>query len=78
MSFSFFNEVVCAFGDTDFVRGAFMNTLHARNLYKDAKFSDVMKADDLAQVQADLQRLRTDAQAALNAATPAAPAAACA
>ena len=71
LSFSFFNDVVCAFGDTDFVRGAYINTLHARSMYKDVKFSELMKQDDLAQVQADLERLRTDAQAALNAAHPA-------
>lgn len=58
-----FKEVICALGDTDFIRGVYMNTLHAKSWYASEKFNEFMNADNAAQVRADANVLRTQAQA---------------
>ena len=52
-----YKEVMCAFGDTDFIRGTYMNTVNARKM-TDVKFTSVQVADNYAQITSDNKNLK--------------------
>jgi len=58
-----YKENLCALGDTDFLRGVYINTLHARSMYKTETFTAPMLADNKAQIASDAHTLRAAAQA---------------
>lgn len=52
-----YKEVMCAFGDTDFIRGTYMNTVNARKM-TDVKFTAEQVADNYAQITSDNKNLK--------------------
>jgi hypothetical protein len=60
-NFSVYRINTCTIGDPDFIRGIYMNMLHAKRLFKDAKLSPTQLADNVATVGSDSNAVRSDA-----------------
>jgi hypothetical protein len=61
LNFSVYRINTCTIGDPDFIRGIYMNMLHAKRLFKDAKLSPTQLADNVATVGSDSNAVRSDA-----------------
>ena len=61
LNFSVYRINTCTIGDPDFIRGIYMNMLHAKGLFKNAKLSPTQLADNVASVGSDSSAVRSDA-----------------
>jgi hypothetical protein len=59
LNFSVYRINTCTIGDPDFIRGIYMNMLHAKRLFKDAKLSPTQLADNVATVGSDSNAVRS-------------------